>query len=51
MVNFISVMLYFELIFIVFPVFFSPFSTEKVPTCIFYHSDLAAANSVFEKCV
>ena len=38
-----GVMLYFEHIFIVFPVFFSPFFTEKFTTCEFCHNDLAAA--------
>ena len=40
-------MLYFELIFIVFPVFFSPFFTEKVPTCEVCHNDLVAAELKF----
>ena len=40
--NFIVSMLYFQLIFIVFPVLFSPFFTEKVPTCEFRHNSLAA---------
>ena len=44
-------MLYFELIFIVFLVFFSFFFTEKVPTCQFRHNDLAAVKLSLEKCV
>ena len=50
-INFIGIMLYFEIIFIVFPVFFSPLFTEDVQTWKFCHNDLAAAKLSFEKCV
>ena len=42
-------MLYFQLIFIVFPLFFNRFFTAKVPTYKFRHDDLALAKLSFWK--